>query len=57
MDVKQTIDLLISISGFALAVTYVAGGLIVNLHLSRYGITQYQTTPGKACLEMYIPLT
>jgi hypothetical protein len=33
---------MISISGFALAVTYVAGGLIVNLHLSRYGITQYQ---------------
>ncbi|HET60446.1 MAG TPA: hypothetical protein ENN32_08780 [Chloroflexi bacterium] len=42
MSVKQVIDILISIGGLALAVTYVTGGLIVNLYLSRYGITQYQ---------------
>ena len=42
MEIKQTIDIVISVSGFALAVVYIVGGLIVNLHLSRYGVTQYQ---------------
>lgn len=42
MSIKQVIDILISTGGLALAVTYVTGGLIVNLYLSRYGITQYQ---------------
>jgi hypothetical protein len=28
--------------GLVVAITYVIGGLIVNLHLSRYGITEYQ---------------
>jgi hypothetical protein len=42
MEIQQLIDLLISAGGLALAVTYVTGGLIVNLYLSQYGIMQYQ---------------
>lgn len=42
MDIAKIVDTLISVVGLALGSTYVIGGLIVNLHLSRYGITQYQ---------------
>lgn len=42
MNIEQVIDILVSGGGLALALTYVTGGLIVNLHLAQYGITQYQ---------------
>lgn len=42
MDIAKILQVLIGISGLALGATYVVGGLIVNLHISRYGITQYQ---------------
>lgn len=42
MDIGKVIETVISVAGLALGATYVIGGLIVNLHLSRYGITQYQ---------------
>jgi len=42
VDIAKKIETLISLAGLALGATYVIGGLIVNLHLSRYGVTQYQ---------------
>lgn len=42
MDIAKLVELLISLAGLALGATYVVGGLIVNLHLSHYGVTQYQ---------------
>lgn len=42
MNIKQLVDILVSAIGSIVAVTYLVGGLIVNIHLSRYSITQYQ---------------
>jgi hypothetical protein len=42
VDIAGAINTIISFSGLILGSTYVIGGLIVNLHLSAYGITQYQ---------------
>ncbi|MEM2126405.1 MAG: hypothetical protein QXQ53_08425 [Candidatus Methanosuratincola sp.] len=33
---------IVSIAGFVISVTYILGALIVNLHLSRYGVIEYQ---------------
>ena len=38
----QFIQAIASAVGIALGSTYVIGGLIVNLHLARYGVTEYQ---------------
>jgi hypothetical protein len=38
----QLIESIAGAAGFILGLTYVLGGLIVNLHLSRYGVTEYQ---------------
>jgi hypothetical protein len=42
VDIAGAIDIIISLGGLILGSTYVIGGLIVNLQLSAYGITQYQ---------------
>lgn len=42
MDITNFLQTLIGVSGLVLGATYVVGGLIVNLHISRYGIIQYQ---------------
>jgi len=42
LDIAKTVETVISVVGFVLGTTYLIGGLIVNLHLSLYGITQYQ---------------
>lgn len=42
MEITTIISTIISTTGLILGATYVIGGLIVNLYLSRYGITQYQ---------------
>lgn len=42
MDITRVIGIFINVAGLVLGVTYVIGGLIVNLHLSRYGVTEYQ---------------
>ncbi|MGB8646494.1 MAG: hypothetical protein WCF84_14745 [Anaerolineae bacterium] len=38
----EFLQFLISTFGVALALLYVIGGLVVNLYLSRYGLTEYQ---------------
>ncbi len=38
----SSLESLISFAGVALGATYLVGGLVVNLHLSRYGVTEYQ---------------
>lgn len=43
----QTIQSLAGIAGLLLGGTYVVGGLIVNLHLSRYAVTEYQIVRAK----------
>src|SRR5438105_4060432 len=37
MDIQS----IAAVAGFLVGVAYVIGGLIVNIHLSRYGITEY----------------
>jgi hypothetical protein len=39
---SDTIQLITSVGALLLGAAYVIGGLIVNLHLSRYGVTEYQ---------------
>lgn len=36
------IQSIVGVAGLAIGITYVAGGMIVSLHLSRYGVTDYQ---------------
>lgn len=43
----QIFQLLAGSAGAALGFTYVVGGLIVNTHLSRYGVTEYQILRAK----------
>jgi hypothetical protein len=42
VNIGKSLETLIGVSGLLLGATYVIGGLIVNLRLSRYGVTQYQ---------------
>ena len=43
----QIFQILAGSAGAALGFTYVVGGLIVNTHLSRYGVTEYQILRAK----------
>lgn len=43
----EVLQILASTAGLALGLTYAVGGLIVNLYLARYGITEYQIVRGK----------
>src|SRR5215467_8392119 len=38
----DTIQFLTSVGALILGAAYILGGLIVNLHLSRFGVTEYQ---------------
>lgn len=42
MEFSTLVSTLLSTTGLLLGMTYLVGGVIVNLHLSRFGITQYQ---------------
>lgn len=42
MNISTLVSTLLSTTGLLLGITYIVGGVIVNLHLSRFGITQYQ---------------
>jgi hypothetical protein len=42
MLITEAIQLITSVVALILGVAYVTGGLIVNLHLAHYGVTEYQ---------------
>src|SRR4051812_26951097 len=42
MVFAEAIQLITSVAALILGVAYITGGLIVNLHLAHYGVTEYE---------------